>query len=598
MSPNLPVSTMRKFVLVPKHGPTVSIGSCEYGLALGAACQAFAKLSSDAVIYAFQRLPGWETDYLEYDSATRLTLPEGVAEVACVAVQAGATYGDLVLWDLAHALPLDGILTTLEPAGFDDCVLDRAYFSDVFERTIDVVGGWHVGRYRKVALTRSELEAGLEDWTFGLPVGRATPALLAKLTTDIERLGLDKWELLLAVSQTEADASELVVPANVVIIPCGDATISQKKNVIATTASYKNLCIFHDRVELPRNFRMAIERFGDHYGLCGFQQLFFDAGRDTLERYSDYHTDLGDGCSIIRADGPSERGRLYSEALDARLRFRAHFAEAHPAEYDRKSYLTGSLYLAKRSLWTLVEQNPAIEWNELEDVEFGGHAIRAYGIPSRINPHAFGFTSRVRAVLLGSHEVADRNGAGSTIRLRSGYASQRSSGNASGLDQFQIRQRAWALFEEFGLMKDDISIRNHIFYSQIGNEREYANYWVRILYRLALPRRRGRIEHFLALFSMAAFGFAYDKATHKSIMAKIQNGAFFVDEIIKDNYFIRSMENVQNLVNRHEVDSGEALYAQTIRLWRRGGDYVYPYRSFSELWAVMRHSLGSEGGGL
>lgn len=587
---------MRTFVLVPKHGLTASIGSCEYGLAVGASCQALAMLPNDAAIYAFQRLPGRDASYLEYDSATRLTLPEGAAEVACVGVQAGATYGDLVLWDLAHALPLGGVLTTLEPAAFDDCVLDRTYFSDVFERTTEVVGGWHVGRYRKVARTRSELEAGLGDWTFGLPVGRATPALVAKLAADIKRLGLDRWELLLAISQSPADISEIDLPANVTLIPCNGATISEKKNIIAASAAHRNLCIFHDRVELPRNFRRAIEKFGDHYGFCGFQQLFFDAARDTLERYSDYHTDLGDGCSIIRADGPSERGRLYTEALEARLRFRAHFAEAHPAEYDRRSYLTGSLYLAKRSLWSLVEQNPAIEWNELEDVEFGGHAIRAYGIPTRVNPLAFGFTSRVRAVLLGSHEIGDRQVAGNVIRLRSGYSGLRSSDKASGLDQMQIRQRAWALFKEFGLSQDDFAMRTHIFYSQLASEQEYANYWVRILYRLALPRRRARIERFLTLFSTAAFGFAYDKATRRSLLAKIQGGAFFVDELIKDNYFIRSMANVQNLVNGREAEPGDALYAQTIRLWRRGGDYVYPYRSFSELWEVMRDSISGEEG--
>lgn len=582
---------MRGTILVPKHGVTSCISSCERG---GQVSRRFVdSLDSSAELIAFHPIDGIESDYLPYDSATRIGLKDEASNVVCVSLQASSSFCDIVLWDLAHVLQVGRTLTVFEPVSFDDCILQRRYFADCFEVSERSEDGWHVKTFAKVKPTLSETEAGVDRWTFGLPVSEASPKLVDKLSKDIAALGIARWEILLAVSKMPPGEPNL--PSNVGLLFCGPATITEKKNLIARHAAYENLCIFHDRVELPSNFRQAIERFGDHYGIAGFQHLFFDPARRDLERYSDYHVDTSDGRTLLDTDDENERGGLYIVSLETRLRFRVNFAEAHPAEYARKNYLTGTLYLAKRALWQLVEQNPLIEWNQLEDVEFGEHAMRVFGIPSRVNPHAFGFTSRVRAVLLGNHEIVDRRNGSSIISIRNSYEDTHV-GNAiaSGLDEAVVRNRAWALFQEFGQPDHDLTTRQHIFFGSLASERTYAHYWVRILYRLIVPRSRDRLERMLELFSFAAFGFSYDPSTKRGLADGIAAGTFFIDAIVQDNYFLRSLANVPNLVNRRSVAQSTTPYAQAMRLWRRGGDYVYPYASFEALLTVLEDSLGTE----
>lgn len=580
--------TTKITVYVPKHGITSCIARCERGLPIDGAF--LHSLDMGAQIFSFQRIQGLQNEYVPYDSCTRATLRNPSSDALCVALQASSSFCDVVLWDLAHSLKVGRTLVLVEPVRFDDCILKRRYFKDCFEVSERTEGGWHVASFTKQQRTISEGEAGLTRWSFGLPIGEFSPSLVDKLLTDIETLGLEQWEVLLAVSKMPDDAAK--VSARIRLLPCGTATITEKKNLIAKHATHENLCIFHDRVDLPANFKSAIERFGDHYALAGFQHLFFDHTRRELERYSDYHVDLSDGRALLDTDDENERGKLYTTSMETRLSFRAQFAEAHPAEYVRKNYLTGTLYLAKRGLWQLVEQNPEIEWNQLEDVEFGDQAMRVFGIPSRINPFAFGFTSRVRAVLLGDHEVVDRRDGTSVIHVLNSYEEETRKGPSTGLDQSLIRARAWALFCEFGLPTHDFATRQHIFYSPMASERDYARYWVRILFHLGVPRSRTRLERLLELFSLAAFGFAYDPGTKQGIINNVINGGFFVDAIVRDNYFIRSLDNVPNLVNRRSFGHSDDVFAQAMRLWRRGGDYIYPYESFEELLGILEGSLG------
>jgi hypothetical protein len=579
-------------LLAPKHGLTKSIGPALAATSLDLASFHGADDWDAAAIFSFHYLEGCDHAFLPFDACTRLSLAAGQSQVVVVAAQSAASYADLVLWDLAHALPVGGTLTTIEPAGFADSILFRRYFLGVFEISQAVEQSWTRTSFRKVAPTLSEAEAGLRGWTFGLPVGDASPALIDRLVAEIEQLELDHWELVLVTSGLRGTDPPRDLPPQVRVVPCGSVRITEKKNEIARQAAYPNLCIFHDRVELPRNFRRAIERFGDHYAICGFQHLFLDGVRDSFQRYSDYHIDLYDGRSLIDVEGDIGDAGLYVNALMTRLRFRARFAEAHPAEYDRRSYLTGSCYLVKRAVWRLIEQQANLDWNQLEDVEFGERAAAEFGVPSRINPYGFGFTSRVRAVLMGPHEVANRRPGDPVVRVETNYRVGTVSTQGSGIDPQLMRQRAWELFKAFGLPEFDAEARAHIFGAPLDTPRQYAYYWVSILYRLALPRRASRIKQLLTLFSVAAFGSAYDTGTLSGLAQEIGSGAFFIDQIIRDNYFMRSMANVPNLVNPPPRSAESILFEQAMRIWRRGGDYIYPYASFGELWTVLNESLG------
>lgn len=580
---------MRSVYLVAKHGITSSIGKCELVLPVDVLGSVLEGVAPHTPIFSFQSLAGVQSEFLSYDSSTRLSL-NGASEAVCIAIQCASSFGDLVLWDLAHELPVGGRIVVLEPVAFADCILHKRYFDGVFESVTDRSGQWFRTTWSKVSETLSERDRGLTDWTFGLPVGEATLPLIKRIAADVDALGLAGAEILFAVSKPLSAAAQSALPKNVRVLVCGNATITQKKNLIAASAVYPNLCIFHDRVVLPICFKQAVEVFGDFYGLSGFQQLFFDSRRESLERYSDYHVELGDANDLIDADGEDERGRLYIDALETRLGYRARFIEGHPAEYSRKSYFTGSLYLAKRSIWNLVQQNDRIEWNELEDVEFGLHAMHEYGIPARINPHAFAFTSRARGILIGDHETVNRHDGAGIVHITNEYVGDGSS--LTGLDQTHVRALAWKCFETFGLAESDYTMRAHIFYAPMESSQEYAKYWITILYRLVVPRRRKRIESMLAMFATAAFGSDYDRSMKRYITNRICGGNSFIDEIVGNDYFMRALANAPSLIRRRSDKLDDIFQAQIMRLWRRGGDYIYPYESFAALNDRIWSSIG------
>jgi hypothetical protein len=163
---------------------------------------------------------------------------------------------------------------------------------------------------------------------------------------------------------------------------------------------------------------------------------------------------------------------------------------------------------------------------------------------------------------------------------------------STGLDPLIVRQRAWLLYCEFGLPEHDFDMREHIFSAPLRTQRQYAYYWIRLLYRLTLPRRASRIKQFLMMFSSAAYGFSFDPSTLSALTNNILSGAFFIDEIVRDNYFVRSLANSPNLINRSPEEAGDVLYEQVMRMWRRGENYIYPYDTFEELWDIISASLG------
>jgi hypothetical protein len=302
--------------------------------------------------------------------------------------------------------------------------------------------------------------------------------------------------------------------------------------------------------------------------------------------------DIGSGQLLVDVNSAEGAAALYTQGLTARLTYRSHFVEAHPDEYDRRAYVTGSLYLCKRSIWKQIRQDPAIEWNKLEDVEFGQRALSQYGVPPRVNPYAFAFTSRTRAVLLGSHEILSRRGDGHVVSYSSTYRSGPKSTADTGLPISTLRARAWDIYTEFGFPEHDLEMRQFIFCTPINTTRQFAAFWIRILYNLVVPRQLSAIQKLLMKFSTAAFGFCYDAGTLSTLSRSIKEGAFFVDAIIRDNYFNRTLANVPNLINADDEKDSNILFQQTMNLWRQGGDYIHFYESFDDLWSTINASLG------
>jgi hypothetical protein len=329
------------------------------------------------------------------DATQRLPVPPA-GDVYCHQLETDSPLAPLWLWDVAHRLPVGRTLTIadLAPA---ECQLLRPYFTGALrevERTSDRLV------LRKEAPLPAERDAGLEAWSFCLPVGPDDATHLNATVARILSLGLPTSEILLcgrpAANFHHWDQVRIVGED----LPSRPLRLGLKKNRLAEEARHPNLCIMHDRVFLPSRFRQAVEAHGDLYPITTFQSLYCD-DRWNLDarRYSDFNvilqptTRLATG--VPRASGaPSPFSPQTLASVEV-----SGFAAAHPRSHARdRVYVTGSLYVVKRAVWLACPQDPDIAWTEFEDVEHGLRAAR-YGIPAAVNPHALTQSTTQRTIL-------------------------------------------------------------------------------------------------------------------------------------------------------------------------------------------------------
>lgn len=476
-------------------------------------------------------------DWREIDATTRMTWPTGARRVALVGLQSLSSLGPLMLWDLAHGCPVGGeILLVDREAALADTPLDRAYYNGWMTEADRPGPGRRL--FRKIALSPVEGEAGLDRWTFALPMDRPNPEVIARLVTRIGELGLAAAEILVACPPENGTG----LPPGVGTVPTAPGTtLSAKKNALAEAASHPNLCIFHDRLLPPRNFRQAVEAFGDAYPLTGFQNLLINPRDGAISRYSDYHAEFGPGADQLVSASPDgrETHRPYDDLLDLRQSWRSSFVEASIHEYSPNFYLTGSLYLAKRSVWRLCGQNEAIDWARLEDVEFGHRALGQFGIPMRINPFGFARTERIRPVV---SEGARHHGkaAFEDHDLRPGPAAfslaTASAPTVFGITEGGYRERLLAFCGRWVSPMNLSEARRQIALTRLGDTRDLGKLLITVLYLCEVRRSEADLRSFLQAFSGDLLMSAMDRAAETGIVGRVMQERFLVDELIRSSY--------------------------------------------------------------
>lgn len=293
-----------------------------------------------------------------------------------------------LLWDVAHTLYIHARMY-LHNAECIAALLRCDYYRESFCEEASTKKGLRV--FRKVKTLSIEQDRGLDGWSFCIPTGGSQAAQLNLCVERIMSLNVPESEIILCGEP----AQDFLYRDRVRIVGEDIAGkpvhITRKKNHLAQMARYPNLCILHDRVLLPHEFMQAVVRFGDDYPFTGFTSFWFaDSWRAVPRRYSDFC--VGQFVpDVLR--GVNRPGRHDLHQFE-----RMRFVAQHPARaMFGHEYLTGSLYLCKRSLWQFLPQNEALFWGEYEDVEQGIRAAVA-GIPSRINPYAFTETLSYRTI--------------------------------------------------------------------------------------------------------------------------------------------------------------------------------------------------------
>jgi hypothetical protein len=349
------------------------------------------------------------------DACHRFTdLPN--TDLVFIGLEDDSQLAPLIFWDAAHALEIGRRITIIGET--NPVYLERTYYKKSF-----VVEKKHgqTAILRKTSPLPVEMDAGLDRWSFGMPVGPDDATLLNVAVKRILALGIPEKEIILCgrpAANFKYWDHVRIVGEDITAPPI---QICKKKNRIAESARYENLCILHDRVFLPLNFLQAIKQFGDLYPFIGFQSIYFDDLVNAApRRYSDYgfiSNSIAELPSTIVTHTPLTLTR-FSPAifpLFDHLRFTCSSVRRYHTD---ETYLTGSLYICKRSTWNAYPQNERLNWAEYEDIEYGLRT-RANGIPSRVNPFALTQSLSGRPILsfMGKMNCESTSG---TIRLQSG----------------------------------------------------------------------------------------------------------------------------------------------------------------------------------
>jgi hypothetical protein len=305
-----------------------------------------------------------------------------------------------IVWDLSHNITVGSTIIFADDLPIPS-PLDYAYYEGCFECKQLAKG---VVLYRKLQPLPIEQDRGLNRWTFGIPVGPGDSTLLNKCVERIKQLDLPETEILLCgepPSGFKYAKDTRVIGTHLTGTP---VPIAQKKNLIAESAEHPNLCLLHDRVFLPSNFREIILRYGDNYAINTLHCLYFEDKLNLLQhRYSDYGFTPRLGSLDIAGQSKNfaDNNRIagLSPSTFAIAEHLGKFVCGNPRRPALSAYVNGSLYIVKRSLWRLIPQDGDLCWAEFEDVEYGLRCARL-GVPHLVNPFGLAQTMISRPILL------------------------------------------------------------------------------------------------------------------------------------------------------------------------------------------------------
>lgn len=314
-------------------------------------------------------------------------------------IQCESPFYAQIVWDIAHQININDYLYIEEDLKVKN-ILDKEYYSDSFK--LDEIINNKIFKYRKVSPLLIEQDKGIDSWSFCIPVGYSDPIFLNQCVERILSLNIPNKEVVLCGNPHE----DFKYFNSVRIIDDNSEPetnhITKKKNLLVKHACFGNICILHDRVLLPLNFYDAIKKFGDNYPLTGFQSFYFHDKYNLIPRkYSDFNTISQDLTQEIDINNVKKK--------DTKLISKLFYYYQHPARSSfGHDYLTGSLYLTKKSLWNNFPQNENLFWNDYEDIEFGIR-MSSYGVPCRINPYSITQSMNSRSVIHYYGYVATNN---------------------------------------------------------------------------------------------------------------------------------------------------------------------------------------------
>lgn len=313
--------------------------------------------------------------------------------IVCDHLAEMSEFAPIIWWDIAHTMSLGGRFIILGDASY----LQKEYYNGSFE-----VIGEEKGKtiLEKVAALRVEQEVGLDDWTFGIPVGPGDATALNAIVKRILELRCHHKEIILCGTPGTNFKYRSEVKIVGEDIPAPPVQICRKKNTIVYHAKYNNVCILHDRVFLPSDFMEAMRKYGDYYPFLGMQSIYMgDRWNRKCARYSDYNL-----IDLPSSNLNAVNGNIVTHHTTDVFESNVKFFYGNPCRFRTNSYLTGSMYIVKKSLWSFAKQEESLLWEDFEDIEQGLRLAKK-GVNSLVNPYAFTQSIFQRRPVLGNGGV-------------------------------------------------------------------------------------------------------------------------------------------------------------------------------------------------
>lgn len=331
-------------------------------------------------------------------------------DISFYALETDSPFAPLILWDITHTLSVGRILSF-----YGDHVhqytLCKEYYQGAFQPI--ETGPDHIS-FQKIAALPVEAERGLDDWAFGIPTGPGDATILNAAVKRILEIPCRNKEIILCGRPGENFKywDQVKIVGEDITAP--PVQIAKKKNCIAEHASYGNLCILHDRVFLPSDFMDAMRKYGDDYSITTLQSVYFDDYHNLCPyRYSDINTlDKNEVSGGIRGinEMSLESYAFNPNLLDITERANGFYYQ-NPLRASLSTYATGSLYIAKKSLWNNFPQDERLKWENFEDVAWGFDCSQ-HGIPHRVNPWTISQSILARVVILPENGITYLSAAG------------------------------------------------------------------------------------------------------------------------------------------------------------------------------------------
>ena len=220
-------------------------------------------LPEDSVIVSFRENAAYPPTMIKknFHACQRiLDLPE-TKNLVLIGLEIDSPLAPLIFWDLLHKLPVNAKIIVIDRTD-RPAYLQRKYFSDSLQ-LLHQDDKHLVLQKTKPLLV--ENAAGLDRWSFGIPVGPEDATGLNAVVKRILELNIPEKEIILCGRPGANFKYWQQVRIVGEDIPAPPVRICAKKNALAQAARFENICILHDRVFLPKDFYEGIQRFGDFF---------------------------------------------------------------------------------------------------------------------------------------------------------------------------------------------------------------------------------------------------------------------------------------------------------------------------------------------